>query len=113
MTAERRLHMDCRIRNALDELRAMILKGWPTATFEVLRGADAPEIVELWTTVDVEDPDVVTDAVMDRLLELEAEAEGGLPVCVVPVRPVERVLLEMNTRAAGRSPRPAAAPLDP
>jgi len=40
--------------------------------------------------VDVEDTDEVVDVFMDRLLEMEIEE--GLPVYVIPIRPIERAV---------------------
>jgi len=78
------------MQHALEELQGLIQKRYPTATFAVSRGKDDPESIHLVTTVDVEDTDAVLDVVIDRVLQLQIEA--GLPVHVIPVRPIERVL---------------------
>jgi hypothetical protein len=78
------------LQQALEELQGLIQKRYPTATFAVSRGEDDPESIHLVTTVDVEDTDAVLDVVIDRVLQLQVEA--GLPVHVIPVRPIERVL---------------------
>jgi hypothetical protein len=96
MRTRRPEKLDPRIRDALGELKGMILQRYPEATFEVSRGDDEPESIHLTTTVDVDDPDEVMDLVVDRLLELQVEE--GLPVHVIPIRPVERVLAEMELR---------------
>lgn len=83
-----------RVRQALGELRRLVQERWPTATLATLRGDD-PDGWYLRVTVDIEDPDVVIDAIGDRLLELEVDQ--GLPVYVVAVRPLERVLDELRT----------------
>ncbi len=96
MRTKRSEKLDPRIRDALRELKGMILQRYPEATFEISRGDDEPESIHLTTTVDVDDPDEVVDLVIDRLLELQVEE--GLPVHVIPIRPVERVFAEIELR---------------
>ena len=48
--------------------------------------------------MDVDDTDEVTDVVIDRVLELHTEQ--GLPVHVIPLRPVKKVVEEMRAEAA-------------
>ncbi len=86
---------DQRLQGAIDELKVMIQQQYPTATFKIFDGED-PEGVYLEATVDVEDTDVVMDILVDRLLEMQIEEE--LPVYVSLVRPLERVLEEMQRR---------------
>lgn len=74
---------------ALEELAALISQHYPEASFRVSRGEDDPAIVQLVTTVDVEDTEPVLDVVMDRLLELQAHE---LPIFVVTERPLERTI---------------------
>ena len=104
MSAQPASEMDARIRDALTELQEMIQQKYPTATFEVSRGDD-PEGIYLTPTVDVEDVGEVFDVVVDRLLEMQVEE--GLPVYVIPVRPLARVLeamrAEQGPRRAGRA----------
>ena len=91
---------DPRVKNALDELRGMIRERWPAATFEVTCGEDNPEGIHLNATVDIEDTDEVGDLVIDRVLELQLEQ--GLPIHVIPLRPMERVLAELRAeKSAG------------
>ncbi len=89
MSADDSAQLDSRIRNALDELCGIILQHYPEATFHVSRAEDDPEIIHLTATADVEDTDEVVDVVIDRMLELHIDE--GLPVYVIPVRPLERV----------------------
>jgi len=92
---------ETRLTAAIAELEAMILLRYPTATFAVSHGDD-PEGVYLVATVDVDDPDDVTDLVIDRMLTMQIEEQ--LPVYVVPIRTASR-------RAALAYPtRPAAVP---
>jgi hypothetical protein len=96
------------IQQAISELEGLIRSRYPSATFAVGIGDD-PEGVYLVPTVDVEDTDVVMDVVIDRLLQLQIDE--GLPVYVVPIRPLERVLAEMRQAEAHRGPNLGAASL--
>lgn len=80
---------DPRIVAAVDELTALISKRYPAATFEVSEGED-PDGVYLMATIDIDDPDDVTDLVIDRTLQLQIDEQ--LPVYVVPIRPISRVM---------------------
>lgn len=93
MSVERLSDQDLHVQSALAELRALIQQRYPSARFRVGLGDD-PEGIYLTATVDVEDPEDVVDVFIDRLLELQIEEH--LPVYVVPVRPPERVLEEMQ-----------------
>src|SRR5436305_349516 len=83
------------IQQALDELQRMILQHYPDATFAVSRGEDDPKSIHLNATVDVEDTDEVLDVVIDRVLDLQVEE--GLPIHVIPLRPIGRVLEELKS----------------
>ncbi len=89
-------------RKALDELKELITRQYPQAAFEVALGED-PEGVYLKATVDIEDVDEVLDAVLDRLFAIQVEEK--LPIYVVPLRPVERVLKELQTARKPARPR--------
>src|SRR6476620_8300664 len=82
--------VDLRLQAAVDELKAMILQRYPDATFTVSPAEDDPRITHLLTTVDVDDTEEVVDLVIDRMLELQVDE--GLPIYVVPVRPLSRVI---------------------
>jgi hypothetical protein len=57
--------------------------------------------------VDLDDPDLVLDAVVDRQMELQTVA--GLPIFVVTERPAARVAAMLKAmRAKKRSKTPAA-----
>ena len=79
---------DHRIQMAVTELQALIHLHHPAATFQVTQGED-PVGTYVIATVDVDDTDDVVDVYIDRLLELQID--DGLPVYVIPVRPLERV----------------------
>jgi hypothetical protein len=76
------------LQAAVAEIQGLIQQHYPTASFQVMHGED-PEGMYMIVTVDVEDTDVVVDVYIDRLLELQIN--DGLPVYVVPVRPLARV----------------------
>ena len=74
---------------AIIELQGLILQLYPNTTFEVVHGDD-PTGIYVLATVDVEDTEAVVDVYIDRLLELQIDAD--LAIYVVPVRPLARVL---------------------
>lgn len=88
MKAER-IDIDARhIQKAIAELQALIRQYYSEASFQVAQGED-PAGTYLITTVDVDDTDAVVDVYIDRLLELQID--DGLPVYVVPIRPLDRL----------------------
>lgn len=103
MMGERIQATDPYIQDAVKELQRLITTKFPTAVFEVGLGED-PEGVYLTAAVDVEDLTVVFDIVADRLVQMQVEE--GIPVYVVPVRPLGRVLRQL--RFARRATRPKA-----
>jgi len=74
---------------AIIELQGLILQLYPNTTFEVVFGDD-PTGIYVLATVNVEDTEAVVDVYIDRLLELQIDAD--LAIYVVPVRPLARVL---------------------
>lgn len=110
MRADRIGPDDSRIQSAVEELQEMIRGRYPDATFEVSQGDD-PEGVYLTPTVDVEDTEDVFDVVVDRLLDMQIEEK--LPVYVIPVRPLKRVLQEMQAQRAARASVGGRAVLHP
>ncbi|MCC7024960.1 MAG: hypothetical protein IT338_19170 [Thermomicrobiales bacterium] len=93
MSEEIQITITPRAQAALDELQAMIARRYPEATFDVHTGYD-PAGIYLLATIDIEDIDEVVDVFMDRMLEMQIEE--GLPVYVVPLRPVARALAELR-----------------
>lgn len=89
MKTEPTLELDLGMRAALEELQATIRQHYPEALFTTSRGEDDPTIVQLVTTVDLDDTDPVLDVVIERILELQAE---DLPIFVVTQRPPERTV---------------------
>jgi hypothetical protein len=86
---------DPRIVAAVQELQALIQHHYPSASFAVTEGED-PEGIYLTATVDIDDTEEVVDLIIDRMLEMQIEE--GLPVYVIPVRPIERVIAEQRER---------------
>jgi hypothetical protein len=76
------LNIDARTRAAITELENMIASRYPTATFDVSRGADDPRAVYLVATVDLDDPFEVVDLVIDRVVDLQVDE--GIPLRVIP-----------------------------
>jgi H2-forming N5,N10-methylenetetrahydromethanopterin dehydrogenase-like enzyme len=84
-------HLDIhtlRLQAAVEELQRLIHRVYPAATFQVVPGED-PAGTYVVATVDVEDTETVIDVYIDRLLELQIDE--GLPVYVIPVRPLARL----------------------
>jgi hypothetical protein len=90
-----------RIKEAAEELKATILARYPEAQFSLSRAQDDPVIWDLWTLVDIEDPDEVRDLTRDR--ELEMLVEEHIPLYVIPTRARERFIrpLPAETRKTG------------
>ena len=84
---------DPRIQAAIEELKGLILAGFPQACFEVYEGQDieGDRGVFLKVTVDVEDRFEVSDLFMDR--EVDMVVEEGLPIFVRIVRPLTSAFL--------------------
>ncbi len=74
---------DARLQAAVEELQALILSRLPTTTFTVGE-ADDPDGVYMRAIDDVDDTDEVIEVLLDRLVDLQVDAE--LPIYVVPVR---------------------------
>src|SRR5579862_5027247 len=97
MSTERIDEGNPQVASALDELRGMISRRYPEARFTTYRGED-PDGIYLDATVDVPDTDEVMDLIIERLLEFQVDQE--LPVYVIALRPVERILAEVQAEAA-------------
>jgi hypothetical protein len=95
---------DARLTAAVEELKTLIAGRYPTAAFDLSQGDD-PEGVYLTTTVDIDDPDEVTDLVIDRTMRLQIDEQ--LPVYVVPIRPISRVMDDRRRRFEHGTPLPS------
>lgn len=108
MTAQREPKLRPKMQQAIEELKEIIRRKYPEATFRVERSPEDPRIIELMPTVDVEDTDEVMDVVVGRLGELQIEER--LPLFVVPLRTPARneaIWQAQKQRAAsGRLPGP-------
>jgi hypothetical protein len=82
-----------RLDDAIAEMQELILAHYPDATFEIALGED-PEGTYMTVTVDVEDTDEVVDVVVARNLDMQVEE--GIPLYVIPVRPIERIMADLH-----------------
>ena len=73
-----------KVQSAARELKKTILSRYPAATFRLSRAADEPRSWNLWTMVDVEDLDDVSDLVAERTVDMRVDE--GIPIHVVPIR---------------------------
>jgi hypothetical protein len=92
---------DPRIASAVTELQALIRARYPDAIFAVAPGED-PAGTYVTAIVDVPDVDDVFEVVVRRLLELQVEE--GLPVYLIPVRPIARVVADLRDHVPPRLP---------
>ena len=95
MRSESHVSLTPRMEEALNELKGTISERFPQASFVVEEGFD-PKGIYLVTTVDIADTDDVIDVVGDRLVELQVDE--GLPIYVTPLRPIQRVVAELQER---------------
>lgn len=96
--------LDSRRQQAVTELTEMVKQHYPTASFVIGPGEDNPEATHIIATVDVDDPDEVTDLVIER--ELELQIDEGIPVYVIPIQTPERALATMRRYIATRTSSP-------
>ena len=86
------------IKEAAEELKAIIRTKYPDAQFRLARAQDDRDAWNLWTLVDIEDPDEVNDLIRAR--ELEMLIDENIPLYVIPTRGRERFV--RNLRSAVR-----------
>ncbi len=103
MTTENQRDLSSQMQSAVNELRQTVKERYPEATFRIYRGQDEPEAVHLIATVDIDDPDEVVDLVIERVLEFQLDK--GLPVHVIPIRPLARVLEDQASQRHRARPR--------
>ena len=90
MTREHQpIRLEGRMHEAVTELQGTISRRYPSAHFSLSHPEDEPTSLELTAVVDVDDPDEVLDAVIDRVVEFQVDEH--LPIHVVPIRTPERV----------------------
>ena len=85
-----------RIKEAAEELKATIRTRYPDAQFRLARAQDDRDAWNLWTLVDIEDPDEVNDLTRDR--EREMLTEEHIPLYVVPTLGRERFTRDLPTQ---------------
>ena len=71
-----------RIKEAAEELKALIRAKYPDAQFRLARAHDDRDAWNLWTYVEIDDIDDVNDVARDR--EREMLLEERIPLYVVP-----------------------------
>ena len=105
MSQERPIPLPPAMEKAVNELKGTISKCFPQASFVLEEGFD-PKGIYLVTTVDIADTDEVIDVIGDRFVELQVDE--GLPIYVIPFRPLQRVVAELRERehATSLSPLP-------
>jgi hypothetical protein len=84
-----------RIEEAAEELKATIRTKYPDALFQLSPAQDDRDAWNLWTLVDIEDPDEVNDLVRDR--ELDMLVEEHIPLHVIPTLGRERFTRDLPT----------------
>jgi hypothetical protein len=95
-----------RLLEASTELEILIRKAYPDAHFSRL-WLDDPEGMYLRVIVPVDDPEEVFDLVCDRLLHFQIEE--GLPLYLVPLRPIGEVLKQLHSQSPTLRPPQAHA----
>jgi len=71
------------VREAAEELKALIRTKYPDAQFRLARDTNQRRSWLLWTMVDVEDPEDVSNLVVEREVDMLAEEHIPLHVIVV------------------------------
>ena len=90
MTREHQsIRLEGRMHEAVTELQGTISRRYPSARFSLSHPEDEPTSLELTAVVDVDDPDEVLDAVIDRVVKFQVDEH--LPIHVVPIRTPERI----------------------
>jgi hypothetical protein len=107
MTREYISKLDASSRQAIGELTALVLQRYPSASFTVAPAEDDATLTHLLATVDVEDPDEVTELTIERELAL---LEQGVAIAVIPLRTPERTAAVRHDGERQRFSRPLPIP---
>src|SRR5215212_9705763 len=99
--SQAKVRLEPRMKAAVAEMKDRVLSHFPTATFRLDRSDEDPTIVHLVTIVDIDDPDEVTDLVIDRMGELLINED--LPLFVIPIHTPERVAALLEAMRADRA----------
>lgn len=100
MLTETRDLTDPRIQRAVAELQDMVLARFPDAVFDVFPSTLVCGIY-MRITVDIDDPDEVTDVIHDRLVDMQLDE--GLPIYPVSVRPSHRIAEYLEARSRSQN----------
>ncbi len=92
--------LDAKMQAAIAEMKGLILRHYPDATFEIGIGED-PVGMHLKATIDREDLWDVIELCSERLVDLQVDE--GIPLYVIPTRPLARTM-EMLERTRERTP---------
>ncbi len=95
--------LDATRQAAVRELTGLIKERYPSASFDIGPGEEDPELTHITTVVDLDDPDEVTDLVIERMLALQLDE--GVPVYVIPIRTPERVAKLRREQARQKWPK--------
>src|SRR3954471_11265185 len=102
MTFDRHIHItNSRLLEASAELETLIRRAYADASFSRL-WLDDPEGMHLRVIVPVDDPEEVFDLVCDRLLHFQIEE--GLPLYLVPLRPMGEVVKQLHSKSSTLRP---------
>jgi len=99
MTAHKPKPLDPRMKAAIDEVQGMILVQYPETTFDVGE-PDEHGVVFMRAIADVDDPDEVTEIVIDRQVDLLVDE--GLPLYVIALRTPAREAAERQRQEKAR-----------
>jgi hypothetical protein len=105
MKDDKTLELSPKMMAAVSEMKALVRTYYPDATFSLSRSDEDLSIVHLTTVIDADDPDEVTDLVIDRMRELLVN--DSLPLYVIPIRSPGRVA---SMLAAARASVSGAVP---
>ena len=95
--------LDAPRQQAISELTELVRRQYPLASFVVVPSEEDPALTHLIATVDVDDPDEVTDLTIERELSF---LEQGVPVAVIPLRTPERTAAVRRRNEREQLPRP-------
>lgn len=90
-----------RVREAAEELKGVIRARYPDAQFRLARDPNQRRSWLLWTTVDVDDPEKVSNLVVDREVDMLAEEHIPLHVIVIEGSLVTTHVRQEQPRRAG------------
>jgi len=87
-----------RVKEAAEELKATIRATYPDAQFRLSRDPSQQRSWLLWATVDVDDPEKVSNLVVD--LEVDMLSEEHIPIHVIVLEGEERLVRQLPEQAS-------------